>query len=223
MKEQHYVSFIKKFCKGLGIRVYFPRSDQVKADGSECAGFFDDDQMLLSVARYNPCFFTVLVHEFCHVLQWLEKCPEWVEFEIKNRTVCVDSWLNNPDHPSEGIEEAIISIRELEADCERRAVRLLKYHDFGVDVENYIREANAYVHFHNLMITERVWVQKSFSEIKEFFKGDSVESDFSVTSDFLLDKLRICAYEDLPVNEEQPESDLSPRELLGEEGNSPLS
>jgi hypothetical protein len=47
--------------------------------------------------------------------------------------------------------------RELELDNEKRSVALMKKWDLKIDIDDYIRKANAYVMFYNYMYHSRKW------------------------------------------------------------------
>ena len=47
--------------------------------------------------------------------------------------------------------------RDLELDNEKRAVRMIRKWKLSVDVDKYIKGANAYIHFYNWMGYTRRW------------------------------------------------------------------
>jgi hypothetical protein len=56
-----------------------------------------------------------------------------------------------------GIKTALAKSRDLELDNEKRSVALMKKWDLKIDIDDYIRKANAYVMFYNYMYHSRKW------------------------------------------------------------------
>lgn len=67
----------------------------------------------------------------------------------------VDEWLEGKDIPN--IKKHLATSRDLELDNEKRAVKLIKKFDLDIDIERYIKKANAYVFFYNHMLATRKW------------------------------------------------------------------
>ena len=91
----------------------------------------------------------------------------------------VDEWLTGKDVPN--IKKHLAVSRELELDNEKRAVKLIKKFDLGIDVDHYIRKANAYVFFYNRLLATRKWAtpqnspytnQRIIEKMPRYFKAD---------------------------------------------------
>lgn len=126
------------------------------ADGLPCSGWFDHNPPRLEVAtgRDEQIWLGVLLHEYSHLTQWAEDCAAWRELA---KTPEMWDWL---DGKSLKNAKAVVELtQELEADCERRTVRLIKELNAPIDLEAYCRQANAYIHFHNVIKDKRKWVK----------------------------------------------------------------
>lgn len=122
------------------------------ADGIQCGGYFDEDSKTLAVAtnRREEVWLGVLLHEYSHLTQWVEDAPVW-------RAAKSDMWDWLAGKRVKGIRESIRTVQDVEADCERRTIRLIRELDAPVDLESYTRCANAYIHFHNVIADKRKW------------------------------------------------------------------
>lgn len=177
----------------LGVSVYLPAVSHVVADGVPCSGYFDagPEVPVLAVAWDNPMRLGVLLHEYCHATQWVERAPVWVADE---KTGSWADWLagDRIRNPRAALESA----REIEADCERRTIRLAKELGAPLDLERYARGANAYVHFYNVMAKTRKWfrIDRRPHMVDEVLAAanPTIDADFSKTPKPLWDALMGC-------------------------------
>lgn len=153
MTEDEIVSEITRRSWRFGVSVLLAPGDSVNADGLRCSGYFsgDCDMPQLVVARGSERWLGTLLHEYSHLTQWAEGAPIWTNDKAANWS----AWLEGK--PVRGIKHQIAMSRDLEADCERRTIRLMRELDAPIDVEKYTRGANAYVHFYNLIAEARKW------------------------------------------------------------------
>lgn len=113
-------------------------------EGTPCSGFMDKDVNTFCVAIQDENWFLVLLHEYCHFKQ--EREGLWStkeELELFSRR---EKWaLGQEEMDPEDVLRATRLIQACELDCEKRVVQILKTHAIPVDIEDYIRQANAYV------------------------------------------------------------------------------
>ena len=77
-KKQRFISYVKRRCKENGIKCDIRNVKYVRAgEGIKCSGYFDDENRILVVSKYHTDFFHTLIHEYCHMLQWKERCDIW--------------------------------------------------------------------------------------------------------------------------------------------------
>ena len=160
--SEKFISFVKEECKKHGVkfkpykRAYIKLTDDIK-----CGGYFDDGsdpnsrKATLAFAQGRPDFIELMVHEYCHMTQWIDGIELW---EVCSDSMSIiDEWLSGVDHPNKIINSAINNSRDLELDNEKRAVEIFKKWDLPVDVDLYTKKANAYVNFYNYMKVSRKW------------------------------------------------------------------
>jgi hypothetical protein len=135
----------------------------------ECNGYWDHDTMVLAAAMKQPedNFIRLLAHEYGHFRQWKEKRePYWITFGHPKAKECGEKsledvffkWLENRrELDKETIKFSCDVSRDLELDCERVTVELIKKYNLPIDLEDYCRRANAYVYFYNILPETRKW------------------------------------------------------------------
>ena len=156
---------IKTECNANGIRFFAGRGKTVKNGTINCNGFFCDGedydtgekfQPTLAFAN-NPNSFDVLVHEYCHMQQWLEGSPLWSN--LRNNGFMWD-WLNGDDSIEfSKVEDSMLAYYGIELDCERRAIAQHRKWKtkYRKELYDYIQKANAYTMFYFYLIENRKW------------------------------------------------------------------
>jgi phosphorylcholine metabolism protein LicD len=153
-KELNFIEFVKNQCFEYGVKCRLKNVTYVKLSGNiKCSGYFDSEKPELVVAMNRKDWIEILVHEYCHLTQWVEQIPLW----NKSATSIgkIDEWLSGGEVKS--INRHLGVARDLELDNEKRSVALIKEWGLKVDVEHYIQKANAYVQFYNYMGISRRW------------------------------------------------------------------
>lgn len=152
--DRKFVQYVKEQCALYGIKCVIRPVKYVKLSRNiQCGGWFDESEKVLVCASNRPDFLQILVHEFSHLTQWVEKCKPWVRGI--NGIGYVDEWLSGKDVPN--IRKHLAYSRDLELDNEKRSVKHIKKFNLSIDVEDYIRRANAYVLFYNRLFITRKW------------------------------------------------------------------
>lgn len=118
----------------------------------ECNGYFDQGVPVLKVATGKPEqeWLPIFVHEYCHFIQWQNK-----EFKDEDTGINWELWddwsFGKQEVKREIIVPMLYSIRDVELDCDRKALELIKQYDLPIDQMDYIRRANAYALFYNVV------------------------------------------------------------------------
>lgn len=155
MTADEIVTEITRRAWSFGVSVLLAPAAYVEVDGVKCGGFFCGEELKLAVGvdRDEEQWLGILLHEYSHLTQWAEDSAIWREDErVSGGT---DDWLSGK--PVRNAKHKIEVRRELEADCERRTIRLVKELQAPIDLEHYARAANSYIHFYNVMRDTRKW------------------------------------------------------------------
>lgn len=155
-KFKKFLSFVKEECEKHEVTIDFVEDDYiVDDDGLKFGGYFDPENKVLAFAINQKESKEVLVHEYAHMTQWIDKIPLW-DLAINSLEIMHD-WLNGIEVPN--IEAHLKNIRDLELDNEKRTVNLMIQWDLGVRIDKYIRKSNAYIMFYNYLLMSRKWPQ----------------------------------------------------------------
>lgn len=190
MTADEIVAEITRRAWSFGVAVLlYPRPSLIAPDGLPCSGWFDHENPRLEVAtgRDDHIWLGVLLHEYSHLTQWAEDCAIWREI---SKTPEMWGWLDGK--PLRNAKSVVEITQELEADCERRTVRLIQELEAPIDLDDYCRHANAYIHFHNVIKDKRKWVKAAgaFSH-PEILKhcNTTIDTDYKTTPKALYDAL----------------------------------
>lgn len=204
MNRTQIVREIRRRCNSFGVRMELSPDEMVKwTRTSKVSGFFD------SSARGGPklacgrcvseeAFLGVLLHEYSHVTQWVENCTIWQEDERWTAKYGIDEWLGTGKKCSEGMKKAYAVRRDLEADCERRTVRLIKEMRAPINLSKYISASNSYIHFYNTIPVTNAWYRPDRTpyktpEVRALFNSKKIDDDFSKTPKKQFKALLTCA------------------------------
>lgn len=164
MTPKQFIKFVKKECKKNKVRFYNSnkRGLKVNSTGELCNGYFCEDSPELAVATGKDLnlWFPVLVHEYCHMRQWLENSPLWYGTSVEGveAFILIDLWLANKIELSETQKNDIFRlVMRVEADCEKRSIKLIKKLKLPLDIYEYAQKANAYIIFYEAMKSSRSW------------------------------------------------------------------
>lgn len=118
-------------------------------------GSFDYHNKEFIVSMQNKMGFEILIHEYCHYLQWKEDRKYFLK--LINNCAIVFDWIDGKFFKKDIIDYAIMGVIELELDCERRSLEQIKKYKLDVDVEDYCKAANSYLLFYNIVRETRKW------------------------------------------------------------------
>ena len=126
-----------------------------------CSGYFDDEKKLLAISTERPCksFVEIFAHEYCHYIQWKNNTKIW-----QSSFTAID--YLDPFYHGKNVSKSIRAIQRLERDCERRVLKLIEKNIVELNYEDYVRGANCYIAFHDIIELTRSW-----------YKNPSLHSD----------------------------------------------
>ena len=183
--DKQFIKYVKETCKQEGIKVVLRNSKSVKVDTNvRVSGYFDSEHKELVVARKHKEFLALLVHEFGHVTQWQENTKLWKDAD--NSIPKTDAWLQGKEIYN--IKHHLSVVRDLELDNEKRSVKLIKKFKLNIDVPDYIRKANCYIHLYNYLYHIRRWPTPKNSPYKEKISSN-MSSKFNMRYDVLPKKV----------------------------------
>lgn len=153
-KIKYFTAYVKAECRRTGVKCDLRNTSYVKPSPSiKSSGYFDESVPALVCSMGRRDSIEILVHEFAHLTQWVEQIDLWKKSSIS--MALIDDWLSGIEVPN--IAKHIAISRDLELDNEKRSVKIIKEFQLPINIENYIRKANSYVHFYNYMLISRRW------------------------------------------------------------------
>lgn len=149
----NFLEHVERTCKERGVRLRLAKTCHVKISQSEFSnGYFSAQPSELAVAVKKPLsqWLPILVHESCHLDQWVDKSPFWIG-GVGALSELVGS-LNdeNPINRSYAPIWAKLA-RELELDCEKRVIKKIEEWKLPINPAGYMRRANAYIWFYTMI------------------------------------------------------------------------
>ena len=144
---------------GFSILLY--NKDQLaEACGGWCWIDDDENQKEFAIAMKHPMSFEIILHEYCHFLQWRDDRKLWdrcmatydILFEwIRHPSLVADPFIKDFKITTDQLDQSLHNILELEHDCERRVLKMAKNCPIeNFDIDKYIRAANAYLWSYHL-------------------------------------------------------------------------
>lgn len=120
-----------------------------------CGGWcwIDDDENKreFAVAMKHHMGFEILIHEYCHFLQWKTDRKFW-DSTLKTYDTLFD-WIADPnlEVSEDDLQQSLIGILSIEHDCEKRALKLATNNPIeDFDLDKYKRAVNAYLWSYHL-------------------------------------------------------------------------
>lgn len=151
---RQFIKYVKAECEANNIKLKLKRTTYILATKSiRCSGYFDEVSRELVVAKKNPKWLEILVHEFAHLTQWVDNCKEWRN--LGDSIQKVDGWLEGKK--VKYVKKALARVRDLELDNEKRSIRIIKDWGLPIDIKAYTQKANAYVQYYNWLYYTRRW------------------------------------------------------------------
>lgn len=174
MTEEEFVKYVKKECRNNNVKCILTQTGYLRMDGIPCSGMFyevnGNQGGILKVAMKNDLAYEILVHEYCHMTQWIDKIDEWKKHQ-RIDSLKFTGWLRG--NKCKSIKKYIEWIIALELDNEKRSVNVIKKLNLDfIDIDLYIKRANAYLQFYNWVLENRQWATKN----KPIYKSDEVIS-----------------------------------------------
>lgn len=153
-----YIKRVIQKAKANGIAISLRKGSKVNSgDGTRCGGYFDGTTLAVATNHSRSFWVSLFIHEACHMDQMLENSRFW-----NNATAeCYDifhRYLTTKIADKQDLEYALDQIVMIEADCERRALKVIdELKDKPCTPELYAKRANSYLHFHKAIYEYGAW------------------------------------------------------------------
>jgi len=120
------------------------------------AGWFDSNKKELVCAIKHKLGFEVLIHEYNHMRQFLDRHDFWVECDGYGANFV--RWVGDDTKvPQKKVNKFYIDAIKIECDCERNSIKTIEANNLNVSVQQYAKNANAYLFSYNYALKHRKW------------------------------------------------------------------
>jgi hypothetical protein len=152
MTQEQFVKYIKPQLELKGIELeMLNRKNTPDKEG----GYFSESLKKLVVAMKHEEAFGLLIHEFSHFEQWVNKPSFWAKLTEGHSRFF--NWLDTMNPITRKIIKCKEDAIELEHNCEVGAVKLIEELGLDIDKKRYIQKANAYLLSYHLIATYHKW------------------------------------------------------------------
>lgn len=142
----------------LEIRLIFGKMATYNGDVVS-SGFFDNPEMnndlkspfiVIGIDKKESAWLEILLHEFCHYLQWKRKTNVWNKYTKKYKKY---------DGGKE-TKKMLKSVVSMESECEKMTITLAKKLKYNLSAKSYAKKANAYLVFYQIYKDKKKWYKK---------------------------------------------------------------
>lgn len=162
MDKDSFVELVRVHLSCYAMKLKISKTKTVKSGISDVSGYFCDDEGI-TVAGKSSRWFGILIHEYCHFIQWVENFIGYSKFD--KHYVGWDGWLSKKRNlKKKDLHIKFLAIRNLELDCEIRTVKMIKKYNLPVNIPKYIQGANAYMFFYAYVKKHRLWPNKKINK-----------------------------------------------------------
>ena len=155
------IADVSKKCIENKINFRLEYAEQVDTNNIFCSGYFDEKSLVVATKKKNmQDWLDILIHESCHLDQFVEKSKVWCPDELG--LYVVENWIQNKKINSKKAIEAFHNTILLELDCEKRTVKKIKKYKLNFNVDLYIQKANAYLYGYGVSFKKKVWPNRPY-------------------------------------------------------------
>jgi len=182
------IADVSKKCIENKINLRLEYAEQVDTNNIPCSGYFDEESLVVATKKKDvQDWLDILIHESCHLDQFVEKSKVWTPDELG--LFVVEAWIRNKKINSKKAIEAFHNTILLELDCEKRTVKKIKKYKLSFNIDLYIQKANAYLYGYGVSYKKKVWPNRPYEKLfivnkmpKKFLK---TEEYFNIPDDLL--------------------------------------
>jgi len=165
---QKFIAKTASNCIKNNISFCLVHKPYIEVGSIKCSGYFDEKDLMVATDKKEKEWLPILVHESCHLDQFLNKSQLWDAGEHGINTI--DSWLRNESCNNELLIEAFKNTIKLELDCEIRTVKKIKKYKLNIPLKEYIQRVNAYIFSYWATYRDKKWFPFPYNNPKIYKK-----------------------------------------------------
>jgi len=193
-----FIKDLKKSCKEHNVDLKLEDLPKIRyAKNMYVSGYFQDEpaELVTAVKMSEDKWLSILVHESCHMDQWMENTNIWKlqNSEYGDINSILDNRLKGDKNCTvKQFRDALNRCLRLELDCEKRSIKKIKKYNLAIDIKDYIKKANAYIFLYSVMGSTYKWCDTAPYKIEEIYK--IMPDKFLRVKDYTHDKKMLDLY-----------------------------
>lgn len=160
--------------------------DNLKIGKNNVSGYFSEDSKEIVISIKEENWLEILVHEFNHFVQFINNEEKYVLINQGESNFLNELWEwldGNIELNTKRKNLLFKTVQDMELDCERKSVEMIKSFDLPIDIEEYSSIAHIYIFYYTYAKKNRCWFSEN-STIKDImtegnFKNLSLDCDFT--------------------------------------------
>lgn len=183
-----FLKDLKIKCEATNVELIFLKEDVVYFDADDtlgAKGWFDVSEdgkgakLICSISGEKESWLTTLVHESCHLDQWVDDLEQWDR--LSDSFSYFWDWLEGNIELDEcDLIQYTREVQLLELDCESRAIQKIKQYNLPIDVIEYTQKACTYIYSYNRVRKKRKWWVGKYS-IVDLWSAAPTTLPFNIT------------------------------------------
>ncbi len=179
---------IRKIAKENNVKVILSKKKIIEYGDLKVSGYFDYNKPLklfTAINKPQKDWVMVLLHESSHMDQWIEQCKIWRDACNKTDYITLlEKWLQGKEVSDFKLNLIIKHNRNLELDCERRAIKKALKYNIKINITEEIQKANSYIYFYTMLKDSRSWYTTAPYYVKEVWSQmpKTFDNDYSILS-----------------------------------------
>jgi hypothetical protein len=162
---QKLIADVSMQCVENKINFRLEYKSQVDEENMPCSGYFDENSLVVATKKKKmEDWLDVLVHESCHLDQFLAGSKVWTpDSDALN---IVEDWIHGKNIKNKKLIKGFRNAIALELDCEKRSIKKIKKYKLPIDSKKYIQKANAYLFSYLYAYVKKAWYPKPYENPK---------------------------------------------------------
>ena len=162
-KTKNFISHVRRECKKhkIDFKLVNRKNVYLALEKTKCNGYFDEVKLCCAINKSVEDWLPILVHEYSHMEQWLDKKSKiWEVINVNGEDISDQPFLwakGIKRIKRDKLEDCVKRVRTLELDCEKRVVVNIKKFKLPINIKTYIQKANTYVYFYHWILARKKW------------------------------------------------------------------
>lgn len=152
--NSRFVKFVENQCIEHDVKFIFNKDlKKIKHGETTIVGYFSQDVPELVVAANNHKYISVLLHEYCHMLQWIDNPDDYERLYYGY----LYEWIEGSVHDCTKAKQSYEKYCTLERDVAFRGLPLIKKFGLRLDPDRWIQSHNAELTWFAMSLEHRNW------------------------------------------------------------------